>query len=117
MDDFERMHELEAVVEKQAREVKALYGRIRQLQERVTDMQAAQFADRLEMDMDLERWKDGIAAHVGHDLEDIADRIMAAIEADRRGENVGAELFSIHGDVVSVMADLLTMDPDEDAEA
>lgn len=86
------------------------------LQKQVTDMEAARFADRCELDMDLERWKDGIAAQVGHDLEDIADKIMAAIGASRRGEDVTAALYDVHMDVVNVMADLLTMNP-EDEEA
>lgn len=83
---------------------------------RLTDLEATRFADRLELEMDLERWQDGIAADVGHDLEEIADRTMAAIEAYGRGEDIRAELFGICEDVFNVMGDLMAMEPDEKEE-
>lgn len=104
------------VLAENTRTMNELNEEVESLRKRMADMEAARFADRCELDMDLERWKDGIAAHVGHDLEDIADKIMAAIGASRRGEDVTAALYNVHMDVVSVMADLLTMNP-EDEEA
>ena len=122
-NDYDKLHELEDMarrtgeqIERAVAELERQRARSEELRTRLTDLEAARFADRLELDMDLERWKDGIAAHVGHDLEEVADRLMGAIEAYGRGEDIRAELFDIHGDVLTVMADLLTMDPEEEEE-
>lgn len=122
-NDYDKLHELEDMARRTGEQLERTVAKLEQqrrcaeeLSARLTDLEAARFADRLELDMDLERWKDGIAAHVGHDLEEVADRLMGAIEAYGRGEDIRAELFGIRGDVLTVMADLLTMDPEEEEE-
>lgn len=116
-DDMKRLEAaMEAALERIARDARADVGRLDALQKRLTDMEAARFADRCELELDLERW-DGIrAAQVGRELEDVADRIMEAIKANRRGEDIDGALFEIHGDVWTILADLGTFDP-EDEEA
>lgn len=66
-------------------------------------------ADRKrELEEDLERW-DGIhAAYVGQDLEEVSDKLIAAIEANANGEDVRGMLYDIHGDVVCILADITT---------
>lgn len=114
-DDIKRlMAAMEAVTAEHTRATDELRGNMNELRERVTDMEAADFATKCEHEIDLARWRDGIAASVGYDLEEIADRLMAAIEANRRGEDVDAALFDVHGDVLTLMADLLTMNPEDE---
>lgn len=126
-DQYDELHRYEQAIDawlRRSQEVLAentrtmneLNEEVNSLRKSMTDMEAADFAKRLEHDMDLERWKDGIAADVGHDLEEIADEIMDVISASERGEDVTAALYGVHMDVVDVMADLLTMNP-EDEEA
>ena len=89
--------------------------RVENLQERMTDMEAASFANKCEQEMDLERWKDGIAARVGQDVEEVADRLMDAMLAYGRGEDIDRALWDIHGDMLCIVADLSTMDQDKEA--
>lgn len=112
-DDMKRLEAaMEAALERIARDARADVGRLDALQKKLTDMEAARFADRCELELDLERW-DGIrAAQVGRELEDVADRIMEAIEANRRGEDIDGALFEIHVDVWDILADLGTLDPE-----
>lgn len=85
------------------------------LDARLTNIEAERFADGIALEIDLERWRDGIAAHVGHDLEDVADKLMDAIVALRRGEDATAKLYDAHMDLCSVIGDLLSMNPTADA--
>ena len=77
------------------------------LAERMTEMEARDFANRVERDIDMEKWRGGIAARVGHDLEEVTDKLMEIIEANDRGEDVREALFNIHTDVICIMSDLL----------
>ena len=110
MDEYDKMHELE-------KETKLLQHKADELHRQLTDIEAERFADKCEFELDLARWNDGIAAHVGHDLEEVADKLIAAIEAERRGEDVRGRLYDIHGDVCSIMGDLMSFDPDEEEVA
>lgn len=120
VEQYDDLHRYGEAIAKWQRAVSGILARqernVKETHARLTDLEAARFADRLELEMDLERWQDGIAADVGHDLEEIDDKIMAAIEADRRGEAVGAALHDIHMGVLSVMGDLMAMEPDEEEE-
>ena len=58
---------------------------------------------------------DGIAARVGHDVEEVADRLMDAMLAYGRGEDIDRALWDIHGDMLCIVADLSTMDQDKEA--
>ena len=102
------MHELEAECSRLTRRLKELEAVQSDLRKRILDPEAEHFADGADREIDLETW-DGIhAAHVGHDLEEVADKLIAAIEANRRGEDIDGALFDIHGDVCSIMADIQT---------
>lgn len=107
-EDYQRMHRLEDECNRLTRMVEEMRDTGATLEKRLIDAEAAQFADRLERDIDLETW-DGIhSAHVGHDLEEIADKLIEAIEASGRGEDVRGLLYDIHGDVCCLMADIQT---------
>ena len=120
-EDYQRMHELEAECKRLEAECKRLRdtekelsGLLADTSKRLLDLEAEHFADKLERDMDLETW-DGIhAAHVGHDLEEVADKLIEAIEANRRGEDIDGLLFDIHGDVCSIIADNMRPEAEED---
>lgn len=54
----------------------------------------------------LETWDGTHAARVGHDLEEIAAKLMTAMRANARGEDVGAMLLDIRGDVCALIGDV-----------
>lgn len=102
------MHRLEDECNRLTRMVEELKDKRASLEKRLLDVEAAHFADGIERAIDLETW-DGIhSAHVGHDLEEIADKLIEAIEASGRGEDVRGLLYDIHGDVCCLMADIQT---------
>lgn len=104
-EDYQQLRRLEAECNRLLRMVEELDDMKADLEKRVLDLEAGQFSDKLEREIDLQTWDGIYAARVGHDLEEVADKIIAAIEANRRGEDVDAALFDIHGDVCSIMAD------------
>lgn len=104
-EDYQRMHMLEAECTRLSRVAEELKTREADLKKRVLDLEAEHFADKLEREIDLETWDGVHAARVGHDLEEIADKLIAAIEANRRGEDIDGLLFDIHGDVCCLIAD------------
>lgn len=107
-DNYEKMHRLEEEAERLRRMVNEQEREMDKIRKQLTDMEAERFADRCEIDMDLERWDGMYAAHVGRDLESVADRIIEALEANGRGEDVRGILWDVHGDVCSIMADIST---------
>lgn len=112
-EDHKRMHALEAECARLSRMVEELDDKRATLEKKVIDLEAGHFADKLEREIDLETW-DGIhAARVGHDLEEIADKLLAAIEANRRGEDIDGLLFDIHGDVCCLIADNMRPEGEE----
>lgn len=120
MDNYDKMHRLEAEMHRLEAEVARLrHTLIEQeremdaIRKQVTDMEAERFADKCEIEMDLERWDGIYAAQVGRDLEDVADRLIEALEAERKGEDVRGILWGVHGDVCSIMADISTDAADE----
>lgn len=105
--DYDEMHRMENEIQRLKSAIELQERILEATRERITDMEAERFVDRIELETDLQRWSDGIAAHVGRDLEEIADKLLAAIEADRRGEDVRSALYEIHGDVVNVISDMM----------
>ena len=112
-EDYQRMHELEAECKRLRDKEKELRGWLADTSKRLLDLEAEHFTDRLERDIDLETWDGIYAARVGHDLEEVADKLMDAIEADMRGEDIRGALFNIHGDVCSIIADMQTAETAE----
>ena len=119
MDEYEQMHRLEAEAKRQEAEIRRLRAIIAQqdeemevLEKRVLDLEAASFADSCEREIDLARWKDGIAASVGHDLGGVADTLYKAIEAAKRGDGVIGTLYEAHMGLLSIIGDLMTFKPD-----
>ena len=106
--DYQRMHMLEAECARLTRMVEDLESEEAALKSRLLDLEAEHFADKLEREIDLQTWDGLHAAHVGHDLEELADRLMASILAYSRGEDVYAALYDIHGDMCCLMADIST---------
>jgi len=107
-EDYQRMHRLEADLKDARATIEEQRQTLGTLNRAILDLEAEHFADKLEREIDLQTW-DGIhAAHVGHDLEEIADKLMAAILAYSRGEDVYGALYDVHGDVCSLMADITT---------
>lgn len=114
--EYDEMHRMENEIQRLKSAIELQERILEATRERITDMEAERFVDRIELETDLQRWSDGIAAHVGRDLEEIAGKLLAAIEADRRGEDVRSALYEIHGDVVNVMADIMADTPSEEPE-
>lgn len=113
-EDYQRMHRLEADLKAALAKIEEQWQALDTLDKAVLDLEAEHFADKLERDIDLETW-DGIhAAHVGHDLEEVADKLIEAIKANRRGEDIDGLLFDIHGDVCSIIADNMRPEAEED---
>ena len=111
-EDYQRMHRLEADLKAALAGIEEQRQALDIQSKAILDLEAEHFADKLEREIDLQTW-DGIhAAHVGHDLEEIADKLIAAIEANRRGEDIDGLLFDIHGDVCCLIAD--NMRPEEE---
>ena len=89
---------------------------IAEQQEKLLDLETAQFIDHTETALDLERWDGRYAAHVAHDLEEVGDNIIKAIESIREGGDPDAAvstLFKAHMDVCDILADMAT---DKDTE-
>lgn len=107
-EDYQRMHELETECKRLRGTEKELRGWLADTSKRLLDLEAEHFTDRLERDIDLETWDGIYAGRIGHDLEEVADKLMDAIEADMRGEDIRGTLFNIHGDVCSIIADMQT---------
>lgn len=107
MNEYEIAHRVESKVD-------ALASHATALDARLTDIEAERFAEGIALEIDLERWRDGIAANVGHDLENVADKLMDAIVALRRGEDATAKLYDAHMDLCNVIGDLLSMNPEEE---
>lgn len=105
--DYDEMHRMENEIQRLKSAIELQERILEATRERITDMEAERFVDRIELETDLQRWSDGIAAHVGRDLEEIAGKLLAAIEASRRGEDVTAALYDIHMDVVNVISDMM----------
>lgn len=112
-DDYQRMHELEAECSRLKRMVAESTDRLGAMSQRLLDLEASHFSDRLEREIDLETWDGLHAARVGHDLEEIADKLMEAIKANRRGEDIDGLLFDIHGDVCCLIADNMRQEAEE----
>ena len=108
------MHRLEDECNRLTRMVEELKDKRASLEKRLLDLEAAHFADGIERAVDLEKWDGLHAARVGHDLEEIADKLIAAIEANRRGEDIDGLLFEIHGDVCCLIADNMRPEAEED---
>lgn len=70
--------------------------KIRGLEKRVLDIEAARFADVCERDLDLARWGDVVAETVGEDLEEVAGLVTDAMELSRAGHDVTQYLSGIH---------------------
>ena len=105
-ESYDLMRRLEAECSALMTECGRLGRKLEEQEAAILDLKAGHFADGIERALDLEAW-DGIhAAHVGHDLEEIAAKLMAAMEASGRGEDVGGMLYDISGDVFSLMADI-----------
>lgn len=99
MDEFEKLD----------KKIDMLRSRIDKLWSQIADFEATRFADRCELEMDLQRWDGIYAAHVGHKLEDVADRLTETIEAYTNDEDIYGELFALHMDVCCLMADVSTV--------
>lgn len=87
---------------------------------RVAEWRCAEYATVVDYDAadqptpeEAEEVREDTTANVGHDLEGVADKLMDAIVALRRGEDATAKLYDAHMDLCSVIGDLLSMDPDE----
>lgn len=107
-EGYRFLHGLEIEIESLKSECIRLTQLFHEQEKRILDLEASHFADGVERTLDLERW-DGIhASHVGHDLEEIADKLIAAIEAEAHGEDLRGKLYEIHGDLCCVMADIST---------
>lgn len=86
---------------------------VTRLQNRMTDIEAKDFADRIEREIVLERWKDHIAADVGEDVEEAIDKLYEAIEAYRRGEDVFERLLDVHMELCNIEGFLMSLTPEE----
>lgn len=111
-DEFQELHRLETQAKWATETIERQNQTLGLLEKRMLDLEAEAFANSCEHEIELARWKDGIAASVGQDLQDITDMVMGAIEAYRRGEDIDGALFAIYDELTSVWADLTTMDPD-----
>lgn len=114
--DYDEMHRMEDEIRRLESVIELQERSLETLRDRITDVEAERFVDRLELETDLQRWNDGIAAHVGRDLEETAGKLLAAIEASRRGEDVTAALYDIHMDVVNVISDMMAGTLNEEPE-
>lgn len=123
MDEYEELHRLEAVVEAlgniatQQGQLIAEHNReVEELRERAVDLEARQFADRFERDLDLQKWRDGIAAEVGRDLEAVADKMMEAmIDLEGRDEEPVSVLDEAYSDLCLIIGELLAIGSIEEA--
>ena len=83
------------------------------MDQKIAELETECYAAKRAREQDLARWSDGLAASFGTELEDATDRLMVAILASKKGEDVTATLFEIHDDLCDVVGDMLSMCTDE----
>lgn len=92
-----------------AAEIKTSQKELDENQRRLDEALEIAEAAKRQRERDLERWSDGLAASFGTELEDVSERLMVAMLACKRGEDVTATLFEIHDDLCMVVGDMLSM--------
>lgn len=100
---------MDAKVERARAELDRLSVESDEMDRTIADLETECYAAKRAREQDLARWSDGLAASFGTGLEDATDRLMEAMLASERGEDVTATLFEIHDALCMVVGDMLSM--------
>ena len=118
-DDVKTLIELiEAIMAEQGRsvgelqgEVDEMKGELDELRGRMTDMEARDFADmcerEIERENDRKKWGGTFSSFVDHELEGISDRITRAMEMSAEGEDVSDDLLDLDMSLQCLIAHIM----------
>ena len=111
-DDIKRLFDvMEAITSEQGRIVSETYRDMADLKARMTDMEARDFAETCEREVerenDMKKWGGTFSAFVGHELEDISGRITRAMEMSAEGEDVSDDLLDADMSLQCVIAHIM----------